>query len=398
MDMTTGRPGFQLGQAIGMVAAGLIMAGCGTPPPTQGAVATKASASPTVMVSPSPSPVPSPSASPAPAACVTGGLSPSPGPSPKASPAATVSPSGASGAITGSAGYVPPTGVAPQLVYAISTAGPSHGAYATEIVAGQYSYSIKGVAPGAYYVYTAVRPLVCKGQGLVLGASYSAFMKCGGDPKCAHGPIPVIVTAGASTDRVDPGDWYTSNKTVPAPPIEIVHSAPQSASKRYGSAREAAVATASAHAAAMVVDGMATCPVNRACITVGNQHDGTQAAYFDGEGGSNGERLACLTYVVHDPNGWRGVRSQCPASTPVVGQSAMVWLGGVGAGCGANVRSAPGPSGKVVGCLQHHTRVSIDAGPVYVPMSSTDGIWWHLASKGWMADNFLIYPETCGCD
>ena len=42
--------------------------------------------------------------------------------------------------------------------------------------------------------------------------------------------------------------------------------------------------------------------------------------------------------------------------------------------------------------------VSIDAGPAYAPMSSTDGIWWHLAGKGWMADDFLIFPETCGCD
>jgi hypothetical protein len=143
---------------------------------------------------------------------------------------------------------------------------------------------------------------------------------------------------------------------------------------------------------------MATCPVNRACIFIGKQHDGTKASYFDGEGGSNADRLACLTYVAHDPAGWRGVRSQCPAGFPAVGRSGLVWLGGVGSGCGANVRSLPGPTGKVVGCLQHHTPVTIDGGPVYAPMSSTDGIWWHLTGRGWMADDFLIYPEICGCD
>jgi hypothetical protein len=31
-------------------------------------------------------------------------------------------------------------------------------------------------------------------------------------------------------------------------------------------------------------------------------------------------------------------------------------------------------------------------------MSSTDGLWWHLTGRGWMADDFLIYPEISGCD
>jgi hypothetical protein len=317
------------------------------------------------------------------------------------SPTATASPSSTLGTITGSAGYGPPTGVAPQLIYAISTAGASHGAYSTEIVAGQYSYSIKGVAPGAYYVFSAVRPLVCKGQGTVLGAPYSAFWKCGGSPTCGtHEPLEVIVNAGATTERVDPADWFRPDKTVPAPPIEIVSDPPPpSAGKTYASAREAAVATARSHAAALVVDSVVTCPVNRACVSIGTEHDGTGSAYFNGEGGTNGEVLACMTYVVHDPAGWRGVRSQCPAAFPAVGRSGMVWLGGVTAGsCGANVRSSPGPTGKVVACVQHHTPVSIDGGPTYVPMSTTDGIWWHLTGRGWMADNFLIFPETCGCD
>jgi hypothetical protein len=210
----------------------------------------------------------------------------------------------------------------------------------------------------------------------------------------------VIVKAGATTDRVDPADWYTTNKKVPAPPIEMVSEPPSPfAGKTYASAREAAVATARAHSAALVVESMATCPVNRACITIGKEHDGALSAYFNGEGGSNGDVLTCLTYVAHDPAGWRGVRSQCPAYFPVVGQVGFVWLGGVTPGsCGANVRSTPGPTGKVTTCLQHHTRVSIDAGPSYAPMSTTDGIWWHLAGRGWMADNFLIFPETCGCD
>src|SRR5256885_16689658 len=103
-----------------------------------------------------------------------------------------------------------------------------------------------------------------------------------------------------------------------------------------------------------------------------------------------------MTYVVNGAAGWRGARSQCAAVFPAVGKSGMVWLGGATASCGANVRSAPGPQGKVVACLQHHTGVSIDGGPAYAPMSSTDGIWWHLAGQGWMADDFLIFPEIFG--
>ena len=336
--------------AVGMVVAGLILAGCGGAPPAQS------------------------------------GAAPTP------------SPSGLSGAITGSTGFAP-SGVAPVLVYAISTAGAAHGAYSTETVAGQFAYTIDGVAPGEYYVFSAVRPLIVKCQGTVVGAVYSEFATSG-NPSSSHSPLPVLVKAGTSLNRVDPADWYTADKTVPAPPPEIVpDSSLPSAGQTYASAREAAVATARLHAAAVVVDHIASCPVNRACVTIGSQHDGTQAAYFEGEGGSNADLLACITYVVHDSAGWRGVRSQCPATFPAVGKGGMVWLGGVTAGsCGANVRSSPGPTGKVVACLQHHTGVTIDGGPTYSPMASMDGIWWHLAGQGWMADDLLIFPEICGCD
>ncbi len=249
-------------------------------------------------------------------------------------------------------------------------------------------------------MFSAVRPLVCKGQGTVVGAAYSEFATSG-SPSASHAPLTVIVKAGATTDRIDTADWYTADLTVPAPPIAVVPSDSPlpSADQTYASARDAAVATARAHASALIVDSMVTCPVNRACISIDKEHDGTEAAYFNGEGGSNLDRLACMTYVVHDPTGWRGVRSQCPATFPAVGQSGMVWLGGVTAGsCGANVRSLPGPTGKVVACLQHHTGVGIDSGPTYAPMSSTDGIWWHLTGLGWMSDDFLIFPEICGCD
>ena len=238
--------------AVGVILAGLMLVSCGTSPQKQGGTVTSAPASPSGTAGPSPSGASL-------SACSSGGSSPAPRPT-FPSPALTASPSSTSGTITGSAGW-PPSGVAPQLIYAISTAGASRGAYSTETVAGQFSYTIKGVAAGEYYVYSAVRPLVCKGRGSVVGATYSEFATCG-SPSCSHAPLPVIVKAGATTDRIDPADWYTPDKTVPAPPIEIVMSDPPlpSAGQNYASAREAALATARAHAAALIVDSMATCP------------------------------------------------------------------------------------------------------------------------------------------
>jgi len=389
MTNTTGAMRIRLiASVFGIILVGLILVGCATPPEKRDGAAASTSASPSGAASPT-------STNTAWAGCGGGGSSPVSGPPLQTSPSTTST----SGVIAGTAGFPMPNGVAPQLIYAVSTAGAAHGAYSAEIVAGQFSYTIKGVAPGEYHVFSAVRPLVCKGQGTVLGAAYSEFATSG-NPSASHAPLPVIVKAGATTDRINPGDWYTTDKTVAAPPIELVSDPPtQAPGQTFASARDSAIAIASAHAAALIVDSMATCPINRACVTIGTQHDGTEAAYFDGQGGSNGEVLHCLTYVVRDAAGWRGVRSQCPAVFPAVGQSGMVWLGGVTPGtCGANVRSTPGPTGKVVACLQHHTGVSIDAGPKYAPMETTDGIWWHLAGKGWMADTFLIYPETCGCD
>jgi len=204
------------GMRIRLIASvfGLILVSCGTSPQKQGGVVASASASPSGAARPS-------STTTAWAGCGGGGSSPASGPTLQASPATTST----SGIIAGTAGFPTPNGVAPQLIYAVSTAGAAHGVYSTEIVAGQFSYAIKGVAPGEYYVFSAVRPLVCKGQGTVLGAAYSEFATSG-NPSASHAPLPVIVKAGATTDRVDPGDWYTTDKTVPAPPIELVSDPP----------------------------------------------------------------------------------------------------------------------------------------------------------------------------
>jgi hypothetical protein len=140
----------------------------------------------------------------------------------------------------------------------------------------------------------------------------------------------------------------------------------------------------------LLQDTMATCPANRACRSIGEEHAGIQAAYFVGAAGSNADLLACGTYVYKDSSGWRALRSQCRARTvfPGVGQSGEVLLPMGDTSC-VNVRTAPGSNGVVVGCLNAGTAARVDDGPVYSPMASMDGIWWHVAGKGWMADDYL---------
>jgi hypothetical protein len=281
----------------------------------------------------------------------------------------------------------------PQLVYAISTSGASHGAYSVETNWSQSNFTIIGIAPGSYYVYATNRPVQAPVNGCVVGALYSAAVKCGLDVSCTnHSPLGVTVKAGVTAVNIDPGDYFTADALVPAPPAWIAPSNPatQPGSKAYPSARAAAVA-GSASQTTLVVDSMAACPVNRACTAVGTEHDGTQAAYFIGVAGSNQNLIACGFYVIHVPAGWQPLSQDCgpPTIFPAVGQSGPVQLGFSNPPACGNVRSAPGPSGKVVACLADGTQVRLDSGPVYAPMATTNGLWWHIAGRGWMVDDFL---------
>ena len=306
---------------------------------------------------------------------------------------ATTPPRGAPGTIAGHLTY-PSDFIIPQLVYAISTAGPAYGAYSTETTLNQASYTIQGIAPGTYFVYSAVRPLACyTPTGGVVAAAYTDFVKCGLVNGCsAHTLLAVTVRSNATTSGIDVEDWYGDAPTFfPAPPPEIVPSRPpvRISDPPYTSAREAAVAIVMERQMELLQATMTTCPVNRACQSIGEEHDGTQAAYFIGAAGSNADILACGTYVYKDSSGWRGLRWQCAGSVfPAVGQSGAVWLGMGETSC-VNVRTSPGSNGVVVGCLNAGTAVRLDDGPVYSPMSSMNGVWWHVAGRGWMADDYI---------
>lgn len=377
-----------------------VLAGCGAPVPRAGGGPTTSptldamvSAAPWSSPAASPSAIPSAAPSPTPApsgGCTPGSVLVSPEPQ-QASALPTTSTSSTAGTITGHV-TTPSEVIFPQLVYAISTAGPSHGAYSSETVWNQSNYTMKGVAAGTYFVYATNRPVECREGGQVLGAVYSSAVPCGLSVTCTnHAPLKVTVRVGTTTTGIDPIDWYTDTALMPPPPLSVVPADPplQAAAKSYASAREAAVGIERSLHSALFVDALEACPQNRACIWVGTEHDGTSAAYFVGSGGSNGNWSVCTAYVYRDSAGWHGFRfDYCEGAFPAVGESGLVFVGLGSTEC-VNVRDAPGPKGAVVGCVKSGTVVQIDGGPVYSPMASINGVWWHLAGRGWIADTYL---------
>jgi hypothetical protein len=389
-----------MGTTVGILFFAMAIVACGSPPQARLGGTPTASTSPDQALSLGASPSASATAvsdpavtpSPTPITCAGGVSSPTPvtgtQPSPPTIPTSSVS----YGAIAGHLSF--PSEVFPsQFVYAINTSGPSKGAYSTETAWNQSTYTIKGISPGAYYVYSATRPLRCAENGTLTGALYSDAVKCGLDVSCtSHKPLAVVVRSGATTAAIDVTDWYSPDPTIPVPPSWIVPADAQHAppAVAYPSPRDAAESISGE----LLVDDMIKCPVNRACTAVGGEHDGTQAAYFVGFSGSNTDLIDCGTWVFQDRAGWHGLIQTCRPGPvfPAVGQSGAISLSfGLPPSSCANVRSVPGAKGSVVACLTAGTQVSLDSGPTYLPMATTDGLWWHIAARGWIADDFLRF-------
>lgn len=116
---------------------------------------------------------------------------------------------------------------------------------------------------------------------------------------------------------------------------------------------------------------------------------GTNAGTFTGSDGQfpgGGYGSFCVGFLDLDSSGWHYVNGSCSQQAGgIPGISDRVFV----SGC-ANVRSAPGLSSSVIGCLANGTPVDVDSAPTYL-----DGhIWWHLAGRGWMAHDFLVDPAS----
>jgi hypothetical protein len=309
------------------------------------------------------------------------------------------SPSPGTGTIAGSVDF-PADFLGSQLVYAINVKGVAAGGAAVETVPGQSQYLIRNLAPGTYHVFSAPRnyadaPAACTAWGAI----YSSAVACGLSVGCTdHRPLAVTVKSGQTTSRIDPVDWYSTpgdGSFTPAPPSIVPSITFVPTGGAFTTSRGAAEDYAHGRAYALLASAISDCPVNRACVVVGTQHDGPNAAYFTGVAGSNGVVLQCGTYVFAVSGQWRALAWRCRADHvfPAVGASGRVEIG-MGAkptDC-VNVRANAGLGGKVVGCVREGSTVTLDGGPSYVPGTNTDGLWWHVSGLGWMADNYLFWP------
>jgi hypothetical protein len=175
--------------------------------------------------------------------------------------------------------------------------------------------------------------------------------------------------------------------------------APASPGSSYADARQVATAGAVSQTGATYLDGdvdvASACPASATkCLAIHSQVDGDHAAYFRAQMGSSKEWGACFIYTFQDATGWHFLDMVCArpesgVSWPDVGEIDYIF---VTAGTCANVRAAPGLSGKVVTCLPAGTTVNIDGGPDYVvePLPRVSHMWWHIQGKGWMAHDFLV--------
>jgi len=298
----------------------------------------------------------------------------------------------------------PSSSVVAQLVYAVNTLGPTKGAYSVETVEQQSRFTLLGIAPGSYFVYSVARPVALRGDcRSAFGAGYTRAVACGLDIHCTdHRPIAVKVAPGRATSGVDVVDWYSPAGLPfpPAPPATLVPDERWSA-PTFGSFATALQAiedfAPGLLKAQLISGGRSACPVNLACLTLSNLINGTDAAYVVGQVGSNRDLLQCTLLAFRDSKGWHGNDNwfcRPDRAFPALGQRGRVNIG-IGARPSDCVRamSEPGLSGRVVGCVRQGTVVIVDGGPAYVPRTSgndsPDGFWWHIHGRGWVANEFL---------
>ncbi len=298
----------------------------------------------------------------------------------------------APGSIAGKLGY-PSEGIPPMAIYAISVSNQAGAFRAVETIPDQDTYAIEGLSPGAYYVLDKPRDLASASS--FFGA-YTRSVVCKTADCNDHTLLPVAVHPGEHVLGVDPIDWIDRSAFPSVPSGGPSPATPASPPGSFRSARDAAVWDSQNELAAISISGsIERCPINRACVELGDEIDGKDAAYFLGRAGSNNDDYACAAYVYRDRAGWQPLTTVCTtlgSTFPVVGRRDTVSIRG--ADC-VKVQADPGFAARAVGCLADGTSVVIDGGPVFVQEgAATDfpSVWWHLHGKGWMVYAYLTPP------
>lgn len=364
-------------------ALGLAIEGCGQHPtaavitPTAGV----SSASPVAVPSPAPAtPVSSPTLPIETAASFA-----------RSQPAAPAL-AGQAGAIRGHLGCPCDLTAIEQAVYAITVDGRFY--YRTETVRDQVAYTIDGVAPGDYLVFSLSRNTRDPYPGMPprqFDAGYTRAIACGLSVACNdHTPIPIHVTAGATTSNVDPVDWYGSFGLVPGDPQYGSIPAPAG----FASPVDAVLYIGESMLRAKQVNSFSECGANSACYVLDSGvHAGQNAAYMTGIAGSNQDLLTCALYVVKDASGWHAMDLRCGVNglqMPSLGGSAHVSRSKVDSDKPCVVaRTSPSVNASVAACLADGTAVTVDGGPAFAPPSPSNGfwagdVWWHAAGIGWV--------------
>jgi hypothetical protein len=339
------------------------------------------------------------------------------------SPESTIPPN--SGQIAGNVGY--PAGILPaETVYALATDNSRF--FTVETAFGQSTYTMLGVAAGDYFVL-AVAPAsyylpisaisAARGGGSVyrFPAGFTKSVQCGLSIGCDdHSLISIHVASGTTTSGVAPIDWYAPIGTFPIIPpsgaAPLRQGVPDVPTGSLAGFFPDSVVTfelelmAASATTSRYVASKTDCPVNIACVWTVGRHDGSSAAYYTLQAGSNETTQTCAIYIISTSTGWEflsGSASGVVCSSngepfPSVGQSGQIQMALGEKGC-VNVHSTPSLSAKVVACLPAGTAISVDDGPAYVPatppLPQTDlpwalDYWWHIAGRGWVVHAYVL--------
>jgi hypothetical protein len=311
-------------------------------------------------------------------------------------PAAPTTPSATPaqvGSIAGTLAY-PSEGIPPMVIYAIPVDPGRSRFFTVRTINNQGTYSIRGVEPGTYHVF-AVPTSGFGPPPQHFNGGYTKAVACGLASGCNdHAPVPVTVPVGQAITGIAVTDFYAPADAYPLVPKGGPMETPlPSPSRSYPDAMAAAryEAERGTGASNVVQGAFDQCPSNDACVALQGKHDGTAAAFFDAQAGSNREVAACGVYVFQDATGWHPLNMACGVY-PAPGKSVSATF--IGSGC-INVRANPGYAAKIVECLPVDTMVTIDRGPVFVPESTASDagnlnrLWWHLVGHGWMVHQYL---------
>lgn len=312
------------------------------------------------------------------------------------------------GSIAGTVSY-PADVILPMTVYAIpvtaihasSIRAQANCFRAVETVLNQGSFHILDLAPGNYDVIAAS----IRAVGLPVASdartthtfegAYTRAVACGLNVGCDdHTLLPVTVQSGKETTGVKVTDWYAEPDAFPNVPGASSPATLPPEPAAFSTAGDAARYYAQSFSGGVYTD--TTCPVNRACVSLGAQVGGTNAAYFPVVAGSNQDHLSCVVYLYTDSAGWHFVDALCKATTPVFPsfQASGTVAGLRGDNSCIHFRYDQGRTGRVVGCLAVGTHVNIDGGPAYAndpdpALNPLDKLWWHLKGYGWMVHLYL---------